>query len=284
MDKKLGKPSRSTTNTTTTTTTTTSPAKTTGLGKGRPGIPRKEQVSKRQERRREQQNEKRKATTPPSTPKKIAPRAKSSQSTPTIEPRNDETNLLPSTPPNQPGPSPPRPQPPQEVKRQLDAQFSRKSKEKRLALVQALGKAVRDEPPNQRELELFWEDMDLWGNLDARVVTALVQVWNDISKHPGNHRRQPFLRQLIHLQALSNGVKNCVEHFTGAMVGQAYRDSKDDNVQTTLETMQLDLQSLRHSEYTETLRSCACTSCSAVLEFDERYERYNYVFSLFLFP
>ena len=59
MDKKLGKPSRSTTNTTTTTTTTTSPAKTTGLGKGRPGIPRKEQVSKRQERRREQQNEKR---------------------------------------------------------------------------------------------------------------------------------------------------------------------------------------------------------------------------------
>ena len=58
------------------------------------------------------------------------------------------------------------------MKRQLDAQFSRKSKEKRLALVQALGKAVRDEPPNQRELELFWEDMDLWGNLDARVVTA----------------------------------------------------------------------------------------------------------------
>ena len=266
MDKKLGKPSRSTTNTTTTTTTTTttSPAKTTGLGKGRPGIPRKEQVSKRQERRREQQNEKRKATTPPSTPKKIAPRAKSSQSTPTIQPRNDETNLLPSTPPNQPGPSPPRPQPPQEVKRQLNAQFSRKSKEKRLALVQALGKAVRDEP--------------------NRLTNANYNCSGKTWICGGIWTRASSLRQLIQLQALSNSVKNCVEHFTGAMVGQAYRDSKDDNVQTTLETMQLDLQSLRHSEYTETLRSCACTSCSAVLEFDERYERYNYVFSLFLFP
>ena len=140
-----------------------------------------------------------------------------------------------------------------------------------------------DEPPNQCKLQLFWEGMDLWENLDCRVVTALVQFWNSITKHPDNLHHEAFVRQAIQLQALSNAVKKCVEHFPGAMLRQAHHKLKNNNVKMTLETMSLDLQCLCHSKYTETLRSCTCSSCSTVLNFDERYERYNW-FSPLSFP
>ena len=127
---------------------------------------------------------------------------------------------------------------------------------------------------------LFWFEMDYWERLDARVAAALVQVWNDASSVLHHPREEKFLRKLLEFDNMTNGVRNCVAHFMGSMVREAVGRSSE---QLALEAIVSDLQSLAYKDYIKLLESCSCSTCTEVIEFDTRYERYEAKVIIFVF-
>ena len=261
----------------------------TGLGKGNPCIPRKENVSKRQARKMAL---KRKAAqtctsaTPGPSPKRITPRPSTADLpvTPLCSP------IVCSTPPGSAAlqssstprsrrrkaqSTPPLAAPQREERQQLLSQTKLAANIKRVALIQALAGAGRDEPANDKELELFWNDMDAWGKLDSRLVDALARIWNDHTTSASGHTlRDDLTCQLLKLDALSNGVRNCIAHLMGSLLAFKFNNSDETNIQVMLENTELNLKRMRHDEYLDYLRKCGCKSCDAVVSFDENYERY----------
>lgn len=140
-----------------------------------------------------------------------------------------------------------------------------------MKLLQNIANAERDSPPNQRELELFWFEMDSWRLLDSRLVSAIVHIVNEVQGMDAVGARTDFLKKMVVMENMANGVRNCLTHVIGSMVRTMIGSN---NEQIVLEDIVSDVQGLAYQEYRELLEGCGCDECNSVVDFDDNYRRY----------
>lgn len=284
------------------TTVVTAGTKRKGLGKGSPGCARKQNVTKRQTRTRSSEsfNSRKRARTSQDSqtastqpPARIAPRLEEGQSTtdPTdvcsqttsvattsttsVATTSTNTVATTSTASNSELSEPQVEK--KECRQHLLAQTDPKwYGTKRVQLIRKICGAVKDNRPNDRELDLFWETMDEWQTLDGRIVAALRTIWDEIAQDQANSTPEKILR----LANTPNGVTNCIQHLIGNVLSQHMQNSECEessqkrNYTAKCEQMAEEFKIIHYHRYVKALQKCNCPTCNSVLEFDRMYTRY----------
>ena len=269
--------------------TTIEPRTRKGLGKGSPGCKRKQKVTKRQDRTRSSEEFKGRkrslpdpaqtsatATAPP--PPKIAPKTAQQSLSPQLRPSTSTSTSTITRPP------PPVQQQHDEPRQALRAQTDKiNAGLKRVQLIRKVCAGNKDEPVNDRELESFWDAMDRWITLDARLVTALQGIWNDLVQD----KKTSPIDKIVRLTQVPNGVVNCVQHFVGNLVREHIKEknmSADNKMTLTAgcDALEQELQEMNYAQYVQVLKKCACQTCNSVLEFDMNYTRYQNLVVLYI--
>jgi hypothetical protein len=233
-----------------------------GLGKGRPGEPRKEDVTKRQKRNRAE-----KQITPTPTPSK---RARDTTPSATPPPAQRPPNQSPQ---NADRPRPPAPEP----RRELRLQTITASGTKREMAIKRLGEGEKDQPPTHKELFLFFQEMDEWQTLDKRLVSGMREIHAESVRIADDDELEAVIKHMLQLVALQNGVANCSRHALGCMVRAVHDRNVDDEgneekrIGATLDQMQGDLNDAQYVIYGASLEKCGCDECAACVQFDKTY-------------
>lgn len=153
---------------------------------------------------------------------------------------------------------------------QLDIQVLRKAAEKRIKLFQNISGVQADDEPSDKELELFHYDMQHWSLLEPDMVDVLRAYWKRLHTLNKDPKDMAFLKTIVQLHNMCNGISNCTSHMTGFLVR---RTSTEENttVQQVTEEITANFKRLRHNSYLEILARCECSECDDVIKFDNRY-------------
>lgn len=276
-----------------------------GTGKGSPLKPRKVVVSKRQERVRKKRGFDLSEISPaPATP----PRAKKTRtSEETTSEASSQTSESPSEGPSeaessqvqsQVDPEVPPPLLPQE-KETTESRASQRDTLPPLRLqvrekcVQAgvkrfqllISKLQSDgEEVDSRECEqeLFSKEIAIWKRIPEQLECGLRLFWNEVVSAVTRPSAsvEDQMRWIVQAHNTANGVANSMAHLVGYVVNAIANDA-DEDTQIVVEKLDDCIKDLEYAAYVDILDDCACDECTSVKNFDDNYNRYAILPSIY---